>query len=89
MAQSTGIFSDPGNIRSGLVIAVYGSGEITLMVGFTIIALEGVSSVLHWVRAHGGLFLNYTSMNANRSGDSQTFAPGTQRREFEWRRDQG
>ncbi|MGN0793790.1 MAG: hypothetical protein ACI4MG_04870 [Aristaeellaceae bacterium] len=35
--------TNPGTVRAEPVIIVYGSGDITLMVGMTIVALTGVN----------------------------------------------
>lgn len=43
LTASTSTIDNPGSVYSEPVITVYGSGDITLMVGTTIVELEGVS----------------------------------------------
>lgn len=43
LTSSTSIISNPGSVYSEPVITVYGSGEVTLMVGTTIVELSDVS----------------------------------------------
>lgn len=76
LTASGGTISNPGNVSSEPIITVYGSGEITLMVGLTIVELEGVSGI---ITLDGPLMEAYsgtTSMNVNMSGDFPTLASG-------------
>jgi phage-related protein len=76
LTVSGGTITNPGNVSSEPVITVYGSGEITLMVGLTIVELEGVSGS---ITLDGPLMEAYSgtkSMNDNMSGDFPTLAPG-------------
>lgn len=76
LTASPSTITNPGNVPSEPVITVYGSGEITLMVGLTIIELEGISGS---ITLDGPLMEAYsgtTSMNDNMSGDFPTLAPG-------------
>ena len=43
LTESTSIITNPGNISSEPIITVTGSGDITLMIGQSIIELEGVT----------------------------------------------
>ena len=76
LTQSTGILNNPGNVPSEPVIAVHGSGEITLMVGLTIVELEGVSGSITLdtplMEAHSGI----SSRNSNMNGDFPLLMPG-------------
>jgi phage-related protein len=76
LTDSGGTITNPGNVPSEPVITVYGSGEITLMVGLTIVELEDVSGS---ITLDGPLMEAYsgtTSMNDNMSGDFPTLMPG-------------
>lgn len=76
LTASGGTITNPGNVPSEPVITVYGSGEITLMVGLTIVELEGISGS---ITLDGPLMEAYSgtsSMNANMSGDFPTLTPG-------------
>ena len=67
--------TNPGSVFSEPVITVYGSGEITLMVGMTITELEVSGSIpldTPLMEAYSG----YTSMNNAMSGDFPTLLPG-------------
>lgn len=65
-----------GNVPSEPVITVYGSGEITLMVGLTIVELEGVSGSITLDTPLMEAYSGTTSMNNNMSGDFPILAPG-------------
>ncbi len=72
----TGTFiTNPGTVYSEPVITVYGSGEITLMVGMTILQLKLEKSITldtPLLEAYEGV----TSMNGSMSGDFPTLLPG-------------
>lgn len=75
LTSSGSAITNPGNVSSEPVITVYGSGEITLMVGQYIVELEDVSGS---ITLDGPLMEAYkgtTSMNNNMSGDFPTLAP--------------
>jgi len=76
LTASGSTITNPGNVLSEPVIIVYGSGEITLMVGLTTVELESVSGS---ITLDGPLMEAYsgtTSMNDSMSGDFPTLAPG-------------
>ena len=76
LTTSGSTITNPGNVPSDPVITVYGSGEITLMVGQTIVELEDISGS---ITLDGPLMEAYSgtaSMNDNMSGDYPTLAPG-------------
>lgn len=67
--------NNPGSVSSDPVITVYGSGEVTLMVGMTIVELEVSGSVTldtPLMEAYSGS----TSMNSAMSGDFPVLLPG-------------
>lgn len=76
LTQSTGILNNPGNVPSEPVIAVHGSGEITLMVGLTIVELEGVSGSITLDTPLMEAYSGTSSRNSNMSGDFPLLMPG-------------
>jgi predicted phage tail component-like protein len=76
LTASGGTIINPGNVPSEPVITVFGSGEITLMVGLTIVELEGVTGSITLDTPLMEAYSGTTSMNANMSGDFPTLAPG-------------
>ena len=76
LTTSGGTIANPGNVPSEPVITVYGSGEITLMVGLTIVELEGVSGSITLDTPLMEAYSGISSMNSNMSGDYPTLAPG-------------
>ena len=76
LTASGGTITNPGNVPSEPVITVYGSGEITLMVGLTIVELEDISAS---ITLDGPLMEAYsgtTSMNDKMNGDFPTLVLG-------------
>ena len=73
---SPSTITNPGNVPSEPVITVYGSGEITLMVGLTIVELEGVSGSITVDTPLMEAYSGTASVNNNMSGDFPTLAPG-------------
>lgn len=75
LTASGTFITNPGNVFSEPVITVYGSGEVTLMVGMTITELEITDSITldtPLMEAYSG----GTSMNNRMSGDFPTLLPG-------------
>lgn len=67
--------NNPGSVSSEPVITVYGSGEVTLMVGMTITEMAVSGSITldtPLMEAHSGS----TSMNSAMSGDFPVLLPG-------------
>ena len=76
LTTSPSTIPNPGNVSSEPVITVYGSGEITLMVGLTIVELEGISGS---ITLDGPLMEAYSgaeSLNSNMSGYFPILTPG-------------
>ncbi len=75
LTASGTFITNPGSVFSEPVITVYGSGEVTLMVGMTITELEITDSITldtPLMEAYSGS----TSMNNCMSGDFPTLLPG-------------
>lgn len=75
LTASGTFITNPGSVFSEPVITVYGSGEVTLMVGMTITELEITDSITldtPLMEAYSGS----TSMNSRMSGDFPTLLPG-------------
>ncbi len=75
LTTSGTFITNPGSVFSEPVITVYGSGEVTLMVGMTITELEITDSIMldtPLMEAYSG----GTSMNSRMSGDFPTLPPG-------------
>jgi phage-related protein len=65
-----------GNIASEPVVTVYGSGDITLMVGTTIMELEGVSGSITLDTPLMEAYSGITSLNGSMGGDFPVLVPG-------------
>ena len=76
LTSSTSIISNPGSVYSEPVITVYGSGEITLMVGTTIVELSDVSGSITIDSSLMEAYSGDVSMNACMSGDFLRLQPG-------------
>lgn len=76
LTTSGGSITNPGNVFSEPVITVYGSGDITLMVGLYIVELEGISGSITLDTPLMEAYSGTTSMNDNMDGDFPTLAPG-------------
>ena len=75
LTTSGSFITNPGCVASEPVITVYGSGEITLMVGMTITELEITDKITldtSLMEAYSGS----TSMNSCMSGDFPSLLPG-------------
>ena len=68
--------TNPGSVYSEPLITVYGSGNITLMVGTTIVELTNVSSSLVLDCALKEAYKGTTLMNDHMSGDFPVLKPG-------------
>ena len=76
VTQSGSFVTNPGNVYAEPVITVYGSGTITLMVGLTIIELEGISGSITLNSALQEAYSGTTGMNNAMSGDFPILLPG-------------
>ena len=68
--------NNPGSVYSEPVITVYGSGEITLMVGMTIVELDGITDSITLDTPLMEAYQGVTSMNGCMSGDFPSLLPG-------------
>ena len=76
LTTSGGAITNPGNVFSEPIITVYGSGEITLMVGLYIVELEGISGSITLDTPLMEAYSGASFMNDNMSGDFPTLALG-------------
>lgn len=76
LTASGSTITNPGNVPSEPVITVYGSGEITLMVGLTIAELEGVSGSITLDSPLMEAYSGTASMNDKMNGDYPVLKPG-------------
>lgn len=76
LTESPQFLMNPGCVYSEPVITVYGTGDITLMIGSTITELNSISGSITLdtpaMEAYSGL----TSMNSSMSGEFPTLVPG-------------
>ena len=68
--------TNPGSVNSEPLITVYGSGNITLMIGTTILELTNVSSNIVLDCALKEAYKGTTLMNDHMSGDFPVLKPG-------------
>ena len=68
--------NNPGSVYSEPVITVHGSGEITLMVGMTIVELDGITDSITLDSPLMEAYQGVVSMNSCMSGDFPTLLPG-------------
>ncbi|MBR3428680.1 MAG: phage tail protein, partial [Clostridia bacterium] len=68
--------TNPGSVNSEPLITVYGSGNITLMIGTTIVELTNVSSNIVLDCALKEAYKGTTLMNDHMSGDFPVLKPG-------------
>ena len=67
---------NPGSVYSEPIITVTGSGDITLMVGTTIVELTDITSGIVLDCALQEAYLGNTLMNDHMSGDFPVLKPG-------------
>ena len=76
LTASTGVFVNPGSIASEPVITVYGSGDITLMIGSQMIELKGIEGSITLNTELQEAYSGTTSMNSAVDGEFPTLPPG-------------
>ena len=76
LSVSSGIINNSGTVFSEPIITVYGSGEITLMVGVTIVELSGISGSITINTPIMEAYAGTISMNGCMSGDFPRLQPG-------------
>ena len=76
LTTSTQFVTNPGSVYSEPIITVYGSGDITLMVGATIVELSGISGSIILDGQLKEAYSGSTSLNSKMSGDFPVLKPG-------------
>ena len=76
LTASTSTVTNPGSVYSEPVITVYGSGDITLMVGTDIVELEGISGSITLDSQIHEAYSGTASMNSAMSGEFPVLKPG-------------
>lgn len=69
--------TNPGNVASEPIITVTGSGEITLIVGMSIVELSDITDSITIDSTLQEAYSGYTSMNNCMSGDFPLLPPGS------------
>ena len=70
------IITNPGSVYSEPILTVTGSGDITLMVGTTIVELEDISGSIVIDSVLKEAYQGTTLMNDHMSGDFPVLRPG-------------
>ena len=74
---SSGVFiTNPGSVPSEPIITITGSGEITLMVGMSIVELSDMNGSITLDSELQEAYNDATSLNSRMSGDFPEFLPG-------------
>ena len=76
ITQSTGTITNPSSVYSEPIITVNGTGEITLMVGQTIVELSDITDSITLDSELQEAYSGSQSMNACMSGDFPILKPG-------------
>ena len=76
LTSSTSIINNPGSVYSEPVITVYGSGEVMLMVGMTIVELSDVSGSITIDTSLMEAYAGDISANSCMNGDFPRLQPG-------------
>ena len=76
LTTSGTFITNPGSVYAEPVITVYGSGEITLMVGMSIVELDGITDSITLDTPLMEAYSGATGMNGNMSRDFPTLLPG-------------
>lgn len=76
LTSSGSFITNPGSVFAEPVITVYGSGDVTLMVGMSITELSGISSSITLDTPLMEAYSGATSLNNRMSGEFPTLLPG-------------
>jgi len=76
LTESGTFITNPGSVYSEPVITIYGSGDITLMVGTTVVELTGIDGSITMDTPFMEAYKDTTGMNGSMSGDFPTLVPG-------------
>ncbi len=77
LTESGTFITNPGSVYSEPVITVYGSGDITLMIGTTVVELTGINGSITLDTPLMEAYKDDVSMNGSMSGDFPMLASGT------------
>ena len=77
LTASTSLLNNPGSVYSEPTITVYGSGEITLMVGTQIVELTDIEDSITLNTSLMEAYKGDLSMNSCMSGEFPTLLPGS------------
>ena len=77
LTTSTSLLNNPGSVYSEPTITVYGSGEITLMVGTQIVELTDIEDSITLNTSLMEAYKGDLSMNSCMSGEFPTLLPGS------------
>lgn len=77
LTESTQFLENPGSVYSEPVITVYGTGDITLMVGMEMIELMNISGSITLDTPAMEAYSGVTNMNGNMNGEFPTLAVGS------------
>ena len=76
LTTSTTFVNNPGNVYAEPIITVYGSGDITLMVGTTIVQLENINGSITLDSTLMEAYKGAASLNSSMSGEFPLLQPG-------------
>ena len=76
VTNSGTFITNPGSVYSEPVITVNGGGDITLIIGMTIVELSGVSGSITLDSALQEAYSGFTSLNSQMSGEFPRLLPG-------------
>ena len=76
LTTSPTFVNNPGNVYAEPIITVYGSGDITLMVGTTIVQLEGIEDSVTLDSSLMEAYKGADSLNSSMSGEFPLLQPG-------------
>lgn len=76
LTASGTFITNPGNVYAEPIITVQGSGEITLLVGMTIVELSGVSGSITLDSVLQEAYSGYASLNHQMNGEFPRLMPG-------------
>lgn len=74
LTESDTFITNPGSVYSEPVITIYGSGDITLMVGTTVVELTGINGSITLDTPLMEAYKDIVGMNGSMSGDFPTLA---------------
>jgi len=76
LTTSTTFVNNPGNVYAEPIITMYGSGDITLMVGTTIVQLENINGSITLDSTLMEAYKGAASLNSSMSGEFPLLQPG-------------